>query len=368
MAYILSIGYEACKRSYKGSGSADVYAEKKGTEIFGELGKKDCGRNVAYKLAGKNGNKKGVFRKKCGEKFVHGVDPCKVSGKDEEKEESSEKRIINFIKGIFINKEKNRGDYCKTEPERNYSENNKDRKSKENHIKKGLFNMELFGEIFMERKFFGFYEKTGNRKHSYCKKERRKHNFCKFVGWNFKERIKIKVLGVSEGGQHTAEVCRNILQNKKICHILFSVSCLKSKVLSNVDSAHDNFEQIIYSNIFSDLAIEELAEMCNRSLTSFKKEFKRHFFMPPHRWFIKQRLIQSRLLLISTSKSISEIGIECTFPNTSHFIKLFKKQYGTTPAIYRNTHCNMDEIEMNAKESNSKEPNKTQEQIESMAI
>ena len=144
--------------------------------------------------------------------------------------------------------------------------------------------------------------------------------------------------------------------------------CLKSKVLSNVDSAHDNFEQIIYSNIFSDLAIEELAEMCNRSLTSFKKEFKRHFFMPPHRWFIKQRLIQSRLLLISTSKSISEIGIECTFPNTSHFIKLFKKQYGTTPAIYRNTHCNMDEIEMNAKESNSKEPNKTQEQIESMAI
>ena len=62
--------------------------------------------------------------------------------------------------------------------------------------------------------------------------------------------------------------------------------------------------------------------------------------MPPHRWFIKQRLIQSRLLLISTSKSISEIGIECTFPNTSHFIKLFKKQYGTTPAIYRNTHCN----------------------------
>ncbi len=144
--------------------------------------------------------------------------------------------------------------------------------------------------------------------------------------------------------------------------------CLKSKVLSNVDSANDNFEQIIYSNIFSDLAIEELATMCNRSLTSFKKEFKRHFFMPPHRWFIKQRLIQSRLLLISTSKSISEIGIECTFPNTSHFIKLFKKQYGTTPAIYRSTHCNMDAMDSAASENNSKEANETEEQIESMAM
>ena len=134
-------------------------------------------------------------------------------------------------------------------------------------------------------------------------------------------------------------------ENIKMTELIYLIisqndGCLKSKVLSHVDAARDNFEQIIYAHIFSDLSIEKLAEKCNRSLTSFKKEFKRHFFMPPHRWFIKQRLMQSRLLLISTSKSISEIGIECTFPNTSHFIKLFKKQYGTTPAIYRNRHCN----------------------------
>lgn len=137
------------------------------------------------------------------------------------------------------------------------------------------------------------------------------------------------------------EAAENIKMTELI-YLLVSLQdcCMKSKVLSNVDAARDNFEQIVYANIFSDLSIEKLAEKSNRSLTSFKKEFKRHFYMPPHRWFIRQRLIQSRLLLISTSKSISEIGIECTFPNTSHFIKLFKKQYGTTPAIYRSRHCN----------------------------
>ncbi len=62
--------------------------------------------------------------------------------------------------------------------------------------------------------------------------------------------------------------------------------------------------------------------------------------MPPHKWFIRQRLMHSRLLLISTSKSISEIGNECTFPNTSHFIKLFKKEYQMTPATYRHRHQN----------------------------
>ena len=132
-------------------------------------------------------------------------------------------------------------------------------------------------------------------------------------------------------------------ENIKVTELVYLIvsqadSCLKSKVLANVDSARDNFEQTIYSHIFCDISIEELASKCNRSLTSFKKEFKRHFFAPPHRWFIHQRLMQSRLLLVSTSKSISEIGNECTFPNTSHFIKLFKKEYGYTPAIYRSIH------------------------------
>jgi len=143
-------------------------------------------------------------------------------------------------------------------------------------------------------------------------------------------------------------------ENIKLTELMYLIvsqsdGCLKSKILSNMDASRDNFEQIIYSHIFCDISIEELSTLCNRSLTSFKKEFKRHFYMPPHRWFIRQRLMQSRLLLISTSKSISEIGIECTFPNTSHFIKLFKKEYGTTPAIYRHRHCGSNSAETDAR-------------------
>ena len=129
-------------------------------------------------------------------------------------------------------------------------------------------------------------------------------------------------------------------ENIKMTELIYSIismseCCLRSKILSNADAAYGNFEQIIYRNVFSDISIERLAAQTNRSLTSFKKEFKRHFNIPPHRWFIHQRLMQSRLLLISTLKSISEIGVECTFPNTSHFIKLFKKQFKVTPAVYR---------------------------------
>ena len=87
--------------------------------------------------------------------------------------------------------------------------------------------------------------------------------------------------------------------------------CLKSKILSNMDLMKENFEQTVQSYIFDDISVEELAGKCNRSLTSFKKEFRKHFFEPPHKWFIRQRLMHSRLLLISTNKSISEIGNDC---------------------------------------------------------
>ena len=75
-------------------------------------------------------------------------------------------------------------------------------------------------------------------------------------------------------------------ENIKLTELMYLIvsqsdGCLKSKILSNMDASRDNFEQIIYSHIFCDISIEELSTLCNRSLTSFKKEFKRHFYMPP---------------------------------------------------------------------------------------
>ena len=108
-------------------------------------------------------------------------------------------------------------------------------------------------------------------------------------------------------------------ENIKMTELIYLIAshedcCIKSKLLSNVDAAKENFEQTVYDHIFKDISIEELSKLTN------------------------QRLMHSRLLLISTSKSISEIGNECTFPNTSHFIKLFKKEYQMTPATYRHKH------------------------------
>jgi len=122
------------------------------------------------------------------------------------------------------------------------------------------------------------------------------------------------------------------------CIVSHDDSCLKSRMLGSLDLSRERFEQTIYECVFLNCPIEELARKTHRSTTSFKKEFRRLFLMPPHRWFIRQRLIHARLLLISTSMSISEIGVACAFSSTSHFIKLFKREYGQTPAVYRSSY------------------------------
>ena len=97
----------------------------------------------------------------------------------------------------------------------------------------------------------------------------------------------------------------------------------------------NQFVNTVYDNIFNDISIEGLAEQTHRSLTSFKKEFRRIFDTSPHHWIIEQRLDRARILLSSTSRTVSEIGAECGFSNISHFIKLFKQRYRRTPASFR---------------------------------
>ncbi len=108
-------------------------------------------------------------------------------------------------------------------------------------------------------------------------------------------------------------------------------SCLKHKLLNAADMVYEQFFEVVYQNLFRDISVEELASLTNRSLTSFKKDFKRIFGMPPHRWIVEKRLERAKMLLISTNKTVSEVGADCGFANISHFIKLFKRRFGITP-------------------------------------
>lgn len=111
--------------------------------------------------------------------------------------------------------------------------------------------------------------------------------------------------------------------------------CLQRRMLEDSDAAGENFEAIMRDHILVHHTIDDLAQKTNRSPTAFKAEFKRRYKESPHAWMTRQRLAHARTLLITTSLPILEIALQCAYPNQSHFIKLFGKEYGITPAVYR---------------------------------
>lgn len=141
---------------------------------------------------------------------------------------------------------------------------------------------------------------------------------------------------LKEGEFPGYNVVEKLKMTELICLIMAKQDCcVASKILTNITSSSESFERLVQKHIFEDITIEEMAERCGMSLTSFKRSFKNHFYEPPHRWILRQRLMQARMLLISTDRTISDIGSRCGFNNTSHFIKLFKAEFGYTPAAYR---------------------------------
>jgi AraC-like DNA-binding protein len=100
-------------------------------------------------------------------------------------------------------------------------------------------------------------------------------------------------------------------------------------------SANISIKEIMDANFFSNLSLEEFARLCARSLSSFKKEFSSLYHTSPGKWLLEKRLEYSRFLLETTRHSVEVICMESGFENPSHFNRVFKNKYGSSPARFR---------------------------------
>jgi AraC-like DNA-binding protein len=95
--------------------------------------------------------------------------------------------------------------------------------------------------------------------------------------------------------------------------------------------AKPSIREIMETNFFTNLSLEEFARLCARSLSAFKQEFKNIYQTTPGKWLQEKRLEYARYLLETTDNTIEEICMETGFENRSHFIRVFKNRYGLPP-------------------------------------
>lgn len=96
-----------------------------------------------------------------------------------------------------------------------------------------------------------------------------------------------------------------------------------------------SFKQIIEAHLFSDITIDELADYCNLSLSSFKREFAKIFNDTPANYIKTKRLEKAAQLLAFSNNRISDIAFECGFNDLANFTKSFRDHYKVPPTQYR---------------------------------
>lgn len=119
-----------------------------------------------------------------------------------------------------------------------------------------------------------------------------------------------------------------LVQSKNIDSILELVADLYSPKAVHL-------KEVIELHLFSNLKLEQLAKLCNQSLSSFKREFKKEFDDSPTNYIIGKKIEKAQELLRMTSLSINEIAYEVGFQDQLYFTRLFKKRTGMTPSNFR---------------------------------
>lgn len=83
------------------------------------------------------------------------------------------------------------------------------------------------------------------------------------------------------------------------------------------------------------LSVEKLAGQMGRSRAAFYRDLSKAAGKTPHQFILDIRLEHACRRLLSTPRSVAEIAYETGFNDPSYFSKIFAKQFGAPPSIFR---------------------------------
>lgn len=92
-----------------------------------------------------------------------------------------------------------------------------------------------------------------------------------------------------------------------------------------------NLADFMEKNYMFNMPIEKFGYLTGRSLTTFKRDFKKAFNTTPQKWLTQKRLELAYYQLTEKNRKPVDVYLEVGFENLSHFSYAFKKHFGYAP-------------------------------------
>jgi AraC-like DNA-binding protein len=87
------------------------------------------------------------------------------------------------------------------------------------------------------------------------------------------------------------------------------------------------------ANYRYNVGLDRMAFLTGRSLSTFKRDFKKVFNTTAGRWLTRKRLEEANYLIAQKGKTASAIYLDLGFEDLSHFSFAYKKAFGKAPSL-----------------------------------
>ena len=98
-------------------------------------------------------------------------------------------------------------------------------------------------------------------------------------------------------------------------------------------------QNYIEDRLEGSILIKDLAKLVSLSASHFCRAFKESFGETPHAYIVRARIERARILMLTTSDSLSQIAFSCGLADQAHFCRWFRQTMGMTPGAWRRSHA-----------------------------
>jgi AraC family transcriptional regulator len=93
--------------------------------------------------------------------------------------------------------------------------------------------------------------------------------------------------------------------------------------------------EFLEAHLDGNINLDQVARVCDLSVSHFARAFRQTFRRPPYRWLIERRVARAKDLIASSHLPLAEIAIQSGFGDQGAMNRSFKKILGVTPGICR---------------------------------
>lgn len=144
--------------------------------------------------------------------------------------------------------------------------------------------------------------------------------------------------------------CKSRIPNRKNVRLFTTVQhamqagfqackrCCPDQLQSPQEQWVEEIAQLIDEYFWDDLKLEELSRLASGSPFHLQRSFRHMKGYTPAQYVQTVRIREAEKLLLTTTQSVSQIGMQVGLDNPSYFATLFKQKTGFTPTAYRQQH------------------------------